>query len=451
MPAEGLSPDGFISGQSSPVGGTSSPIIPRWEQKNFTNPIIHSSQIGNDIAAIEKINTAIVVGAAKSGLDTVYMLLKAGKKVEWLIREDGAGPLAMAAPSFFGIWNIIDVIATRSVAAFSPSIMNTTGIWYNAINQTAIGRFATKAIWWTIDQYSGWCAGYSANENFEKLRPEPRGFGLFWAKAGLGAASAPDFWKTMHEGDLTVHRDEIKSLSDKDAVHLASGATIHADMILACSGYEKPYRSFDKALQIDLGLAYGKGDANKWAKLEAQGEEEVDRLLPILKEFSPEASGVPSSPHHDDLLHGPNRHYRRLIPPTAVAQKDRTIFFPGMVHSIFTPLIAETQALWGSAYLLGHLDLPSEDEMNLEIATFNAWTRKRYLSQGRKHAYAIFDFLSYIDVLCGDLGIKTARKSNWFSELFVRYKPCDYEGMLEEFVQAQREKGKVITLEKKTN
>ncbi|RMD42203.1 hypothetical protein DV735_g2934, partial [Chaetothyriales sp. CBS 134920] len=393
------------------VGGTSSPIIPRWEQKNFRSPIVHSSQIGNDIAAIEKIKTAVVVGAAKSGLDTVYMLLKAGKKVDWLIREGGAGPLAMAAPSFFGIWNVIDVIATRSVAAFSPSIMNTTGLWYNAINQTAIG--------------------YSANENFEKLRPEPRGFGLFWAKAGLGAASAPDFWKTMHEGDLTVHRDEIKSLSDKDAVHLASGATIHTDMILACSGYEKPYRSFNTALQIDLGLAKGQGkaDIHKWARLEAQGEEEVDRLLPILAEFSPEASGVESTPHPDNLLHGPNRHYRRLIPPTAVAQQDRTIFFPGMVHSIFTPLIVETQALWGVAYLLGHLDLPSEDEMNQEIATFNAWTRKRYLAQGRKHAYAIFDFLSYIDVLCRDLGIKTARKSNWFSELFVRYKPSDYHGM----------------------
>lgn len=83
----------------------------------------------------------------------------------------------MASPTFFGLWNIIDVIATRSVASFSPSIMNTTGIWYNAINQTKLGRFSTKAIWWCIDKYSAYCAGYSANENFEKLRPEPHGFG----------------------------------------------------------------------------------------------------------------------------------------------------------------------------------------------------------------------------------------------------------------------------------
>lgn len=222
---------------------------------------------------------------------------------------------------------------------------------------------------------------------------------LFWAKAGLGAASAPDFWKTMHEGDLTVHRTEITSLTDKDSVHLKNGMSVQSDMIFSCTGYEKPYRSFSEADRLDLGLTYDKFENVKWAKLEAQAEGEVDRLLPILKEFSPEPSGIPPTSKDETHLHGPSRHYRRLVPLSEAGQNDRTIFFPGMVHSIFTPLIAETQALWGSAYLLGYLDLPSEDEMNREVATFNVWTRKRYLAQGQKHAYAIFDFLS----VCGRL------------------------------------------------
>jgi len=217
---------------------------------------------------------------------------------------------------------------------------------------------------------------------------------LFWAKAGLGAASAPDFWKTMHEGDLTVHRSEITSLTDKDTVHLKCGISAQSDMIFSCTGYEKPYRSFSEADRLDLGLTYGKFDADKWAKLEVQAEGEVDRMLPILKEFNPETPGMPQAPEDNDHLHGLSRHYRRLVPPSKAAQNDRSIFFPGMVHSIMTPLMSETQALWGSAYLLGHLDLPSEDDMNKEVATFNVWTRKRYLAQGRKHAYAIFDFLS---------------------------------------------------------
>lgn len=47
------------------------------------------------------------------------------------------------------------------------------------------------------------------------------------------------------------------------------------------------------------------------------------------------------------------------------------------------------QALWGVAYLLGQLEVPNQDDMEKEIAVWNAWTRKRYLEQGRKHAYSI--------------------------------------------------------------
>jgi len=70
------------------VGGTSSPINPRWPSKAFTSPIIHSSQVGDNLEQINQIETAIVVGSAKSALDTVYMLLKAGKKVTWV--SDGS-------------------------------------------------------------------------------------------------------------------------------------------------------------------------------------------------------------------------------------------------------------------------------------------------------------------------------------------------------------------------
>lgn len=191
-----------------------------------------------------------------------------------------------------------------------------------------------------------------------------------------------------------MHRDEIVSLTDTDNVHLKSGTTLQVDMILSCTGYEKPYRSFSEELRLELGLTYGEEDAVKWEKLEAQGEVQVDRLLPILKNLSPEAHGDLPTEKDNHSLHGPSRHYRRLVPPSRADQKDRTIFFPGMVHSIFTPLIAETQALWGTAYMLGYLDLPSEETMDQEVATFNVWTRKRYLAQGRKHSYAIFDFLS---------------------------------------------------------
>lgn len=43
---------------------------------------------------IDGIKTATMVGGAKSSFDAVHLLLKQGKKVHWIIREDGAGPLA---------------------------------------------------------------------------------------------------------------------------------------------------------------------------------------------------------------------------------------------------------------------------------------------------------------------------------------------------------------------
>ena len=76
------------------------------------------------------------------------------------------------------------------------------------------------------------------------------------------------------------------------------------------------------------------------------------------------------------------------------ASGDRSIFFPGQIHSVFTPLVAELQALWGVAFLLGRFDPPDQHTMEEEIALWNAWTEKRYLEQGKKHAYSIYDYLT---------------------------------------------------------
>lgn len=58
-----------------------------------------------------------------------------------------------------------------------------------------------------------------------------------------------------------------------------------------------------------------------------------------------------------------------------------------------TPLVAEVQSLWAISYLLGEIELPGVDEMATEVALWNAWTRKRYLNQGQKFPYSLYDFL----------------------------------------------------------
>lgn len=218
---------------------------------------------------------------------------------------------------------------------------------------------------------------------------------IFWANAGLGCASVPNFWKVFHAGDCTVHRTEIESLTDNNLVTLRDGAQFETDYLILCTGFDKSYHQFSPELQQACGLAPSPRDQEKWAKLEAQAEKTVDELLPAIKESPlPVVENPPASGHMRELLHGPSRHYRRLIVPELAAQGDRSIFFPGFIHTIYTPLVSEVQALWGVAFMLDLVDLPSQEGMEGEVAQWNVWTRKRYLAQGRKHAYAIFDFFS---------------------------------------------------------
>ena len=39
-----------------------------------------------------------------------------------------------------------------------------------------------------------------------------------------------------------------------------------------------------------------------------------------------------------------------------------------------------------------------------------------------------------------DLGIKTKRKSNFLSEMFVPYRPSDYKGLLDEFYKVEKQR-----------
>jgi dimethylaniline monooxygenase (N-oxide forming) len=159
------------------VGPGSSPVLPSWPRNNFSTPVIHSSDTGKSLERISQVRRATVVGAAKSAFDTVYFLVKAGKEVDWIIREDGGGPIAMGPPKLLAIWNTVDGLSTRAMAMFSPSIMNTSGWWYNAIHRTSIGRLVAKGYWRAANFLADHAAGYNANDDFKELRPTPHGFG----------------------------------------------------------------------------------------------------------------------------------------------------------------------------------------------------------------------------------------------------------------------------------
>ncbi len=156
------------------TGVTSIPSMPTFKTINPSMPIIHSRDLGAAFHNLgqDNIQTVVVVGAAKSAYDAVYLLLSMGKRVIWLIRPNGAGPLAILPSELLGYFNSVAVASTRFMTYLSPSILNTDGVLYRFFQKSIIGRWCTGKIWDAIAYLSDHHAGYGSGDHVSQLRPE---------------------------------------------------------------------------------------------------------------------------------------------------------------------------------------------------------------------------------------------------------------------------------------
>lgn len=159
------------------TGVTSIPNMPEYTPVDVTVPIVHSRDLGKSFSELQRSNIkhVVVVGAAKSAYDAVYLLLSMGKKVTWVIRPGGAGPLAILPSELLGFWTSIGVASTRLMTGLSPSIFNTNGVLYSFLQQTALGRWLTGKFWDTVAYLSDAHAGYDKGDHVSMLRPEVDG------------------------------------------------------------------------------------------------------------------------------------------------------------------------------------------------------------------------------------------------------------------------------------
>jgi hypothetical protein len=154
---------------------------------------------------------------------------------------------------------------------------------------------------------------------------------------------------------------------------------------------------FDANHKTKLGLpAYGESLSDKleklpdeWEYYDRAAEKTVCEKLPFLAQ-SPR---VKNQSLLDPRRQKKWRLYRRAIPLHLAEKGDRSIAILGQLHTVQTPLVSEVQSLWAILYLLGELSLPDQNTMATEVAEWNAWTRRRYLSQGQKFPYSLYDFL----------------------------------------------------------
>ncbi|KAL9127725.1 MAG: hypothetical protein Q9217_003455 [Psora testacea] len=409
------------------TGVTSIVNMPKFEEEDDASiPIIHSRDLGASFKALEDpaVENVVVVGAAKSAYDAVYLLLSIGKKVTWIIRSGGAGPLAILPFKVVNMFNSIAVASTRLMTHLSPSILNTQGPLYWFFQRSPLGRWCIGRFW-----------------DFLDYLPLNAATSVFWANSGLGVVTLPDFWSTLHGPNLTILRDEIRTIKE-ETVHLKSGSTLQADYAIMCTGWGDHFGMFDANHKAKIGLpAYGEATASlspnsekpiqsEWERYDAAAEKTVCEKLPFL-------ATSPNTKQPTQLNRNCQRKwrlYRRAIPVTFAENGDRSIAILGQIHTIQTPLVSEVQSLWAVLYLLGEIESPDTDTMATEVSLWNAWTRRRYLNQGQKFPYSLYDFLPYVDSIFKDLGLESRRKSNAVAELFSPYHPHDFNGFVDEYL-----------------
>ncbi|KAF2837927.1 FAD/NAD(P)-binding domain-containing protein [Patellaria atrata CBS 101060] len=411
------------------TGMTSHPFIPSIPDYGFRGQIIHSKEMGTEttreLLRNEKIKAVVVYGGSKSAFDAVYMLLKAGKGVEWVIRH-GNGTANMTPLTIWGM-PTSRASATRIWGLFSPSIFAEDSWWKRWLQSNLV----IKGYWRFMTYMVQRPAQYWKTENGRRLRPDMGYDNLFYSPATQGVSNHPEFWDMVHnEENVKVWRNSILSY-EENSVILDNGTQLPAELVVLATGWKVKQNLFSDQDAQALGLpSEARFDAetrSKWSKLNGDAEKEILLEYPSLRD-SP--TGTLSREENDYCL------YRYLI-PSSYLNDDRSIGFIGFLRTASNPMVYEAQALWLTAYLLGVLNVPSQEKREREVARSNAWMWRRYMS-GRRMPFAFFDFISYVDLLYRDLGINTRRKSNILAELFGQYQPRDYQGVVDEWLQKTR-------------
>jgi dimethylaniline monooxygenase (N-oxide forming) len=83
--------------------------------------VTHSRDIAQNLPVLKETESVVVVGAAKSAYDAVYLLCSLGKRVTWVIRPDGSGPMPLM-PHQIGGMNTITGQQSTGMSLTNQSI-----------------------------------------------------------------------------------------------------------------------------------------------------------------------------------------------------------------------------------------------------------------------------------------------------------------------------------------
>lgn len=464
------------------TGLTSEAFLPYFKgQEEFGAPLFHIKELKKYEETLngERTKVVTVLGGTKSAWDAVYAYASKGINVEWVIRESGHGP-AWMTPSFvtpFKLW-IEALVHTRILTWFSPCIWGAAD-GYSLIRRfwhgTVIGRAITNAFWWALGNDVKTMNKYSSHPEIKKLEP--------WSPAMFVASSfsilnfPADFFDLIRNGTVSIHVADITKLSP-NMVHLSDGSKLATEALCYVTGWKHvpPVKFLPKGIEKELGLPHfpDNDDAEPLftSDMVARADKEILSRFPRLwnqpvinKRYKPmtETKGLSTSnetnPQQARLT--PWTLYRFMVPPLPRFLMTRDIAFIGYFSSFSSGLSMYPQALWICAFLDDRLPLrvmPSrktllggksklegensgEKGKTVEQVKYEAVLQARFgkwrYPAGHGHQFPdfIFDALSYIDLMLGDLGLKIHRKRGWLAEMTEPYGLEDYKNIFSEYAE----------------
>jgi dimethylaniline monooxygenase (N-oxide forming) len=366
------------------TGLTNIPHLPSFQMEKgheFTPPIIHSKYLAqkSEFLLSEAVQKVVVLGGAKSAFDTVQMLIRGGKDVTWIIREDGAGPACMGDPTpppIFGLKNSSELVSTRFISKLSPSIFEPVDGWARFWHQSRIG-IAVSAWFWRMITIKWWtAAGYGKEERLLLLKPNRP---VYYVNT-IGITNSADMWDTVAKAKVV--RIKIERLSGNSII-LSGEEKITCDALVACTGWDARCGVFSSEQSMELGLPVdlreeSVPDRKYWESLIAEADKEVLLRFPRLEE--PPVFPGRTNPTSITKL------YRSMV-PTNPEFSDGSIVFLGHIMARDTMTLAEIQALWAVAYLSGKLPSKTKQEIDEDVALVIAWRRRRYLGDGNMYLF----------------------------------------------------------------
>ncbi|RAL11863.1 flavin-binding monooxygenase-like protein [Aspergillus homomorphus CBS 101889] len=449
------------------TGMTSQAYLPTFRgQESFTPPLLHIKDLRHHQAQIFapppsketlKEQSIVIFGATKSAWDAIYAASTTTPyRVDWIIRSTGHGPTWMA-PAYvtpLKIW-LEKLVTTRLLTWFSPCIWGSAdgcSTTRRLLHGTWLGRKIVDGFWWVLRNDVLTLNNYAGHPETKKLMPW---ISPFWIASGLSILNFPtDFFELVRSGRVRVHVDELAGLRG-DTVELGSGTVIENVRALLCAtGWKaKPEVQFVPAeLEQELGLPEARDCvAPEVVRL---ADQEIRRRFPRLQRpprmvegYKPLAKDAPAAASH------PLRLTRFMVPVDAQLAKERSIAWIGMTMTINTPMVAQTQALWVTAWMSNKLAVKSAEkcpdharalllkhqpdadpDLVWETTLHTQFGVHRYPGGfGRRNPDFVFDALPYIDLLLRDLGLDYRRKGGrlrWLEPYGVE----DYCGLVEEWM-----------------